>query len=147
MRRFRFQLFCASICLALTVSGFAQAAGGVAGAATSMSNIPMKGTAGIEPLMLSVVDEKLADLDRPASVKVYNENTKQVEWQTVKSSEIRFEDLGPGKYEVEVSAVGYLTARKEIQMLGESHPVHVQVVSHHPADRFAVRLARICLPS
>lgn len=147
MCRFRFQLFCASICLALAVSGCAQAAGGVAGAATSMSSIPMKGTAGIEPLMLSVVDEKLTHLDRPATVKVYNENTKQVEWQTVKSSEIRFEDLGPGKYEVEVSAVGYLTARKEIQMLGESHPVHVQVVLRTDPDAVALDAADAALPA
>jgi Flp pilus assembly protein TadD len=133
--------FFGAICFALAViTASAQSAGGVGvgGAATSMSNVPMNGTAGIEPLMLSIVDEKLIHLNRPATVKVYNEGTQRVEWQTTKSAEIRFEDLGPGKYEVEVSAMGYLSARKEIQLIGESHPVHVQIVLR--ADPDAVTL-------
>lgn len=127
---------------------FAQSAGGVGvgGAATSMSNIPMNGTAGIEPLMLSVVDEKLIRLDRPVTARVYNEATKRVEWQTAKSAEIRFEDLGPGKYEVEISAMGYLSARKEIQLVGESHPVHVQIVLRVDPDAVKLDAADASLP-
>lgn len=149
MQCFRFAVFAGAVCLAFAVlPAFAQSAGGVGvgGAATSMSNIPMNGTAGIEPLMLSVVDEKLIRLDRPATVRVYNEDTKRVEWQTAKSAEIRFEDLGPGKYEVEVSAMGYLTASKEVQLLGESHPIHVQIVLRADPDAVAVRGADEGLP-
>ena len=127
-------------------AALAQGGGGVGGAATSMSNIPMKGTAGIEPVMVSVVNEKMANLDRPATVKVYNEVTKQVEWQTSKSSEIRFEDLGPGKYAIEVSAMGYLTARKDVQLIGESRPVHVQVVLKTDPDAVALDAADASLP-
>lgn len=147
MRDFRWTIFSAPVCVAfLMVSAIAQSARGVAGAATSMSNIPMNGTAGIEPLMLSVLDEKMSNLDRPATVRVLNENTKRVEWQTAKSSEIRFEDLGPGTYEVEVSAAGYLTTRKEIQLLGESRPVRVQIVLRSDPDAVDLDAADASLP-
>lgn len=144
MQCLRFAAIGGAMCFAFAVvSAFAQSAGGVGvgGAATSMSNIPMNGTAGIEPLMLSVVNEKLVPLDRSATVKVYNDDTKRVEWQMTKSSEIRFEDLGPGKYEVEVSAMGYLSARKEIQLLGESRPVHVQIVLRADPDAIELNAA------
>ena len=148
MNRQQRTLLCGFTCFVLALATVqAQGGGGAAGAATAMSNIPMKGTAGIEPIMLSVVNEKMANLDRPAMVKVYNENTRQVEWQTSKSSEIRFEDLGPGKYEIEVSAMGYLTARKEVQLVGESRPVHVQVVLKTDPDAVALDASDASLPA
>jgi Flp pilus assembly protein TadD len=143
----RFPAFAAICFVFAVVPAFAQGPGGAAvgGNATALSNIPMNGTAGIEPLMLSVVNEKLIRLDRPATVKVISENTKQVEWQTSKG-EIRFEDLGPGKYEVEVSALGYLSTRKEVQLLGESRPVHVQIVLHPDPDAVTLSGADEGLP-
>ncbi len=149
MQCLRLTAFIGAICILLAATSLsAQSAGsgGFAGAATSMSNIPINGTAGIEPLMLSVVDEKLARLDAPVTVKVYNESTKRVEWQTAKSTEVRFEDLGPGKYDVEVSALGYLSARKEIQLVGESHPVHMQVVLRADPDAVELNEADTSLP-
>lgn len=147
MQRFRFTILSTSISVALMAATvMAQGAGGVAGAATSMSNIPMNGTAGIEPLMLSVVNEKMSNLDRPATIRVLNEQTQRVEWQTAKSAEVRFEDLGPGRYEIEVSALGYLTGRKEIQLLGESRPVRVQIVLLTDPDAVEMGAADTSLP-
>jgi Flp pilus assembly protein TadD len=145
MQFLRFPAF-AAICFAFaTGTALAQGGAAVGGNATALSNIPMSGTAGIEPLMLSVVNEKLVRLDRPATVKVIKENTKQVEWQTSKG-EVRFEDLGPGKYEVEVSALGYLTARKEVQLVGVSRPVHVQIVLQADPDAVTLNGADEGLP-
>jgi Flp pilus assembly protein TadD len=145
MQFLRFLALAAAICFVFALTSFAQGGAAVGGNATALSNIPMHGTAGIEPLMLSVVNEKQIRLDRPATVKVISENTQRVEWQTSKG-EISFEDLGPGKYEVEVSAVGYLTARKEIQLLGESRPVHVQIVLQADPDAVTLNGADEGLP-
>jgi Flp pilus assembly protein TadD len=149
MSYLRFLTFASAIYFVFAVvTAFAQGSPGssVAGSATAVSDIPMNGTAGIEPLTLSVVDEKLAGLNRAATVKVTSENTKQVEWQTSKAPEIRFEDLGPGKYEVEVSALGYLTARKEVQLVGVSRPIHVQVVLRADPDAVELNAADESLP-
>jgi predicted Zn-dependent protease len=147
MQRLRFSAFATAICfLFAVVTAHAQGSASVGGSATALSNVPMNGTAGIEPLMLSVVDEKLVGLNQPATVKVVSENTKQVEWQTSKAPEIRFEDLGPGKYEVEVSSLGYLTARKEVQLVGVSRPIHVQIVLRADPDAVHLNAADESLP-
>jgi len=139
MPNLRLPAFAAAVCFVFTaIAASAQGGAAVGGNATALSNIPMNGTAGIEPLMLSVVNEKLVGLNRPATVKVVSENTQRAEWQTSKAPEIRFEDLGPGKYEVEVSALGYLTTRKEVQLLGESRPVRVQIVLRADPDAISL---------
>jgi tetratricopeptide (TPR) repeat protein len=54
-------------------------------------------------------------LDRQSVVKVTNQNSHTVSWQaTDDRSEAAFE-LVSGRYEIEVSAVGYLTEQKELQ--------------------------------
>src|SRR5438128_5841329 len=64
-------------------------------------------------LVLTVYNEKHVLLDRQAVVKLENRTTQSTFWQTTADkSEAFFVDLGVGSYEIEVSAVGYLTAHK-----------------------------------
>ncbi|MGH9512061.1 MAG: tetratricopeptide repeat protein [Terriglobales bacterium] len=66
-------------------------------------------------LMLSVLGENKKPLDRQAVVKLSNETIHTAQWQTTAdNSEADFGDLRIGKYDIEVSAVGYLTAHQEL---------------------------------
>ena len=59
--------------------------------------------------------------DRQAVVKLYDETMKHPTWQpTSKNSDTTFDGLSVGKYDLEVSAIGYLTARKGISRLGQA---------------------------
>ena len=65
-------------------------------------------------LLLTVFGENKARLDRQAVVKLSNETTHTIAWQTTTDNlEADFGDLDVGRYEIEVSAVGYLTAHQE----------------------------------
>ena len=56
-------------------------------------------------------------LDRQAVVKLLNRNTGIIVWQTTNDrGEASFGDLEVGPYDLEVSAVGYLTARKSVKV-------------------------------
>ncbi len=65
-------------------------------------------------LLLKVFGESKAHLDRQAVAKLTNESTHTIVWQTTaNNSDADFVDLTPGRYELAVSAVGYLTASQE----------------------------------
>ncbi len=68
-------------------------------------------------VQLKVLTGNKVRLDRQAVVKLYNKNTKDTLWQTTNdSAEAAFGDLTVGQYEIEVSAVGYLTAHKDFNV-------------------------------
>ena len=70
-------------------------------------------------VLLTVFSEKHTRLDRQAVVKLRNEHTQDVMWQTTtEEANASFGDLVIAPYDIEVSAVGYLTAHKEINVLG-----------------------------
>lgn len=109
----------------------------------------MKGTGGGVMLVLSVVDEKMGRLDRPAFVKLYDENLKHTTWQsTAKNSEANFDELQVGKYDVDVNAVGYLTGHKEIEVtqLRQRVQMKVQVVLHPDPDAVELNAADASMP-
>src|SRR5271170_1413376 len=62
-------------------------------------------------LLITVTGEDKSPLDRQALVKATNKDTQNVIWQTTgRNSEANLGALRPGAYELEVSAVGYLTS-------------------------------------
>ena len=68
-------------------------------------------------LLLTVYSDPKVRLDRQAVVKLYNKNTKDSVWQTTNDkSEASFGDLNVAQYGIEVSAVGYLTAHKDLNV-------------------------------
>jgi len=67
-------------------------------------------------LLVAVFGENKTALDRQAVVKALNKDTQKVAWETTTGkSEATLTNLSAGAYEVEVSAVGYLTAKLEVQ--------------------------------
>jgi tetratricopeptide (TPR) repeat protein len=64
-------------------------------------------------LVLTVYGENHKVLDRQSVIKLENTSTHSTMWQTTTDkSEAYFVDLSVGQYEMEVSAVGYLTVHK-----------------------------------
>jgi tetratricopeptide (TPR) repeat protein len=70
-------------------------------------------------LQLTVLGPKREVLDRQSVVKLENKTTHTVLWQTTADqSQALFVDLGVGQYQIEASAVGYLTATKSYPIIG-----------------------------
>src|ERR1700676_2354821 len=68
-------------------------------------------------------------LDRQSVVKLNNQTTHTISWQTTNDqSEASFGDMPFGHYDIEVSAVGFLTAHKDLQVVSALNTVNVEVV-------------------
>src|SRR5215472_6006361 len=67
-------------------------------------------------------------LDRQALVKLNNQTSQTVSWQTTsQESQAAFGDLPFGHYELEVSALGYLPIHKEFQVVSILAPIHLEI--------------------
>jgi tetratricopeptide (TPR) repeat protein len=80
-------------------------------------------------LLLTVLTDTKRHLDRQAVVKLHDRKRDNTTWHTTDNeSAVTFYDLDFGDYDIEVSAVGYLTERKELQVTGTLDSVKVEVV-------------------
>ncbi len=80
-----------------------------------------------------------AHLDRQAILKLVNEADHSATWQTTDdTAQGVFTNIPFGNYDVEVSAVGYLSARKELPVLNSLRPSQIEIVLHR--DPAAVNL-------
>jgi tetratricopeptide (TPR) repeat protein len=68
-------------------------------------------------------------LDRQALLKVVNLADQSATWRTTEgTSRVVFSNIPFGSYDVEVSAVGYLTAHKEVHVLTSLSPSEIEIV-------------------
>ncbi len=68
-------------------------------------------------------------LDRQALLKLVNVTKQTAMWQTTEdTSKAVFTDIPYGSYEVEASAVGYLSAHKELKVVQNFGPVQIDIV-------------------
>jgi tetratricopeptide (TPR) repeat protein len=83
-------------------------------------------------LIFSVFAERSgAHLDRQALLKLVNVTSQTATWQTTEeTSQGVFTNVPYGSYEVEVSAVGYLSDRKELRVIESLRPAQIDVVLH-----------------
>src|ERR1700722_2535398 len=80
-----------------------------------------------------------AHLDRQALLKLTNRATQSSTWQTTQeTSRAIFTSIPYGSYDVDVSAVGYLSTQKEVQVTNSLGPALVEIVLRHDPD--ALRL-------
>lgn len=86
-------------------------------------------------IVLTVLSDRKLPLDRQSVVKLYSHTTKTTTWQTTTDrSEVVLGDLNLGQYDIEVSAVGYLTVRKQVEVASAVHTVQLEIVlPHDPA--------------
>ena len=76
-------------------------------------------------------------LDRQSVVKLNNQTTQTISWQTTNDqSEVSFGDVPFGHYDIEVSAVGYLTGHKELQVISALNTVNLEVVLQRDPTAF-----------
>lgn len=82
-----------------------------------------------QSLRVTVLEDSKAPLDRQAVVKLHDRKRDLTGWQTTTSeSETTFHELDFGDYDVEVSAVGYLTEHKEVHVTATVQVLHLEVV-------------------
>lgn len=79
-------------------------------------------------LIVTVLGEKNKPLDRQSVVKLLNKTTQSALYQsTTDRSEAPFADLRVGPYEIEASAVGYLTAHKDYSLGGVYNTHRIEI--------------------
>jgi len=93
---------------------------------------PISNTQGFESqgaaLFLTVLGPKHEILDRQSLVKIENKATHSVLWQTTADeSQAQFVDLDIGQYQIEASAVGYLTATKSYPVVSSYTTYRVEI--------------------
>lgn len=80
-------------------------------------------------LHVTVLSVDQRPLDRQSVVKLYSESKKTTRWLTTTGhSEAEFADLSSGLYDVEASAVGYVSAHKEVEVASLFGTAEVAVI-------------------
>jgi len=112
------------------------------------NTIPRYTSHGGAPLLLKVFAENSkVRLDRQSVVKLYNQITQTVSWQTTSDiAEASFGDVPFGHYDLEVSAVGYLTGHKEFQVVGSLAPIQMEIVLQKDPAAVNLNIADGALP-
>ena len=86
-------------------------------------------------------------LDRQSVVKATNQSSHAVNWQTTDGrSEVAME-LPFGKYEIEVSAVGYLSEKKELQIAGAYNTIPIEVILRRDPAAADLNISDAAMPS
>jgi Tfp pilus assembly protein PilF len=103
---------------------------------------------GEELVMVSVYTENgKVRLDRQAVLKITNQSTHDVVWKTTgDQSEAGF-GLPFGKYEIEVSAVGYLSERKEFRTATRQDTIRIEVALSRDPSAVDLSITEAALPS
>lgn len=150
MTRSSTRLFCPSIlfvCL-LVASAFAQR-GGLNDPQHLNQTLTVYDTAaGTGVLIFSVYAEQInRQLDRQALVRLLHPSDNIATWQTTEdTSKGVFSNIPFGNYEVEVSAVGYLTFRRDVQLLTSLRPSEIEVILHRDPSAGNLDLNDAVLP-
>ncbi|MGA7931719.1 MAG: tetratricopeptide repeat protein [Candidatus Sulfotelmatobacter sp.] len=78
-------------------------------------------------------------LDRQALLRLVNPTNQTDTWQTTEdTSQGVFTNIPYGNYAVEVSAAGYLSTQKEVQVMSALHPAEIDIVLYR--DPSAINL-------
>jgi len=94
-----------------------------------MRGITMSSGQQQQNVLLTVVNELKARLDRQAVIKLHDRNRDTTLWQTTtQDSESIFQELNYGDYDIEVSALGYETTRIPLHVTAALEAIRVQVV-------------------
>jgi tetratricopeptide (TPR) repeat protein len=85
---------------------------------------------GTAVLLINVLAEGTrVPLDRQAVVKLFSVTTQTAAWQTTEDQSLAaLTNVVLGSYEIEVSAVGYLSLKKELQVTTQFGPTRVEIV-------------------
>ena len=91
-------------------------------------------------LLVTILDERKAKLDRQAVVKIHDESKDTTTWLTTShESQLLFCGVESGTYDLEASAVGYLAERKDLQIKPTVQSPQLEIILHK--DPLAVDLS------
>jgi tetratricopeptide (TPR) repeat protein len=119
-----------AICLCLPVTIFGQdSATKTPDPPQPAADVSQTGEPQNAAIRVTVLADDKKPLGRQAVVKLVNKAHENANWQTTSDkSETIFGDLSFGKYEVEVSAVGFITSRQDVDVVNLVDTVPVQIV-------------------
>jgi tetratricopeptide (TPR) repeat protein len=103
---------------------------------------------GVVVLLTVYAENNKTRLDRQSVVKLTNQTTQNVNWQTTTDqSEATFGDVPFGHYEIEVSAVGYLSGHKELQVISSLGTINLDLVLQRDPTAIQFGFLEGALPS
>jgi tetratricopeptide (TPR) repeat protein len=116
---------------------------------STTSNVPGYENRGGTTLRITVFAESTKTrLDRQSLIKLTNTISQNISWQTTDDrSEVGFGDLPSGRYDVEVSAVGFLTTHKEFQAGSSFIPVNLEIVLQKDPAAVALSFVDTAMPA
>jgi tetratricopeptide (TPR) repeat protein len=85
-------------------------------------------------------------LDRQSVLKLTNLSNQTVIWQTTSDVSDAIIELPYGTYEIEVSAVGFLTDRKEMLVSGSYNAIPLEFILHRDPAAIDLNIAEAALP-
>jgi tetratricopeptide (TPR) repeat protein len=99
--------------------------------------------AGTGVILVKVSSEKsINHLDRQALLKLVNRESQSATWQTTEdTSEGVFTNIPYGSYDIEISAVGYLPAHRELQVMNSLRPLQVDIILNRDASAINLDVA------
>jgi tetratricopeptide (TPR) repeat protein len=98
-------------------------------------------------LFIKVLSDTNTKLDRQAVVKLYDKKRNQTVWETTSGdSDVLFQDVDFGDYDIEVSAVGYVTQRKELHVTATIDKLNEDVILQKDPTAIDLKLADEGLP-
>lgn len=133
----------------LTVVAWGQRAGDVFNNINSTTNTTQGyDSHGGTLVMISVYNEDgKTRLDRQSVVRTTNQSTHEVTWHATDEGSKAVIELSVGIYEVEVSAVGYLSQRKEMSIAGAYNTVPWVVALRRDPSAIDLNIADADLPA
>jgi tetratricopeptide (TPR) repeat protein len=98
-------------------------------------------------LVFTVYAERTsAHLDRQALLKLVDSTTQAATWQTTEdTSQGVLTNIAYGTYELEVSAVGYLSTHKEVRVMSSLRPSRIDIVLRRDPDAVDLDVASALL--
>ena len=122
-------VFAASLLLAASVSAQRGDVFNATGATTNLTPSYDSRGGGTVLLLTVYAGNNKRRLDRQSVVKLTNQTTQTVSWQTTTDQSVAsFGDMPFGHYDIEVSAVGYITGHKEIEVVSSINTVNLDIV-------------------
>ncbi|MGB8985637.1 MAG: tetratricopeptide repeat protein [Candidatus Sulfotelmatobacter sp.] len=122
-------VFAASLLLAATLSAQRGDVFNATGATTNLTPSYDSRGGGTVLLLTVFAGNDKKRLDRQSVVKLTNQTTQTVSWQTTTDQSVAsFGDMPFGHYDIEVSAVGYITGHKEIEVISSINTVNLDIV-------------------
>ena len=127
------RLVCVSsvLCWLLATSAWAQRGGLLDDTGPRLDSPTVYQTApGTSVLIFTVFAENTrVRLDRQALLRLVNHTNQTATWETTEdTSQGVFTNIPFGSYAVEVSAVGYLSTQKEVQVMNSLRPAEIEIV-------------------